>query len=99
MQSANLTEIFFRVAAVISDSRVDLIASGRDKGHQCAEAVPLQGNPSGRFWQLNSSADRFQNIFHARIAVIGRVKSQTVLPVDFRSYAQINARLLTPEQI
>ena len=94
---ANLAEVFFRVAAMISNGGVDLIAGGRDKGHQCTEAVPLQGNLSSRLWQLNSGADRFYDIFHARIAIIRRVKSQAVLPVSFRPYVEIDARLLPPE--
>src|SRR5580693_561218 len=57
VQPANLAEVFLRVAPVISDSGVDLVAGGCDKGHQCTEAVPLQGNLSSRLWQLNSSAD------------------------------------------
>jgi hypothetical protein len=75
VQPANLAEVFFRVAAMIGNGGVDLIAGGRDKGHQCTEAVPLQGNLSGRLWQLNSGADRFHDIFRARIAIIRRVKS------------------------
>src|SRR6202041_3321388 len=44
VQPANLAEVFFRVAAVIANGGVDLRAGGRDKGHQCTEAVSLQGN-------------------------------------------------------
>src|ERR1700722_19140757 len=58
VQPANLAEVFFRVAPMISNSGVDLIARGCDEGHQCTEAVPLQGNLSSRLWQLNSTAVR-----------------------------------------
>ena len=98
-QPANFAEVFFRVAAMISNGGVDLMASGRDKGHQCAEAVALQGNLSGRLRQLNSGADRFHDISRACVAIIRRVKSQTVLPVGFGPYVEIDVRLLPPEQV
>src|ERR1700719_1831750 len=84
---------------MISNGGVDLIAGGRDKGHQCTEAVPLQGDLSGRLWQLNSGADRLHDIFRASIAIIRRVKSQAVLPVSFRPHAEIDSGLLPPEYV
>src|SRR5580704_949212 len=97
IQPAKLAEVFFRVGSMISDSGVDLVAGSCDKDHQCAEAVPLQGNLSGRLWQLNSGADRFHDIFRARIAIVHHTQPQTMLPVRFRSYVEIDARLLPPE--
>src|ERR1700722_16006176 len=84
---------------MISDRGVDLIAGGRDKGHQCTEAVSLQGNLSRRLRQLDGGADRFLDIFRARIAIIRRVKSQAALPVSFRPYVEIDAWLLPPEWV
>jgi hypothetical protein len=42
---------------VISNGGVDFVSGGRDKGHQSTQAVPLQGNLSGRLRQLNSGAE------------------------------------------
>ncbi len=72
-QSANLAEVFFRVAAVIGNGGVDFVSGGRNEGHQSTQAVPLQGNLSGRLRQLNSGADRFHDVARTRIAIIGRV--------------------------
>jgi hypothetical protein len=80
---------------MIGNGGIDLIAGGRDEGHQSTEAVPLQRDLSSRFWQLNRGA--LHDVFGARIAIIRRVQSQTVLPVSFRPYVKIDARLLPPE--
>src|SRR5580704_4057999 len=97
LQPANFAQVFFRVSAMISNGGVDFVPGGRDKYHQCTEAVPLQGDLSSGLWQLNSGAYRFHDIFRAGIAIICRVQPQTVLPVSFRGYVEVDARLLTPK--
>src|ERR1700732_2513777 len=84
---------------MIANGGVDLMASGRDKGHQCPEAVALQGNLSSRLRQLNSRANRLRNITRACVAIICPVEPQTVLPVSLRPYVEIDVRLLPPEQV
>src|SRR4029077_14623948 len=96
-QAADFAEVFFCVAAMVSNGGVDLMASGRDKGHQCAEAVALQGNPPGRLGQLKSGADCLRDIARASVAIIRRVNPQTVLPVGFRPYVEIDVKFLPPE--
>jgi hypothetical protein len=96
-QPANLAEIFFSVAAMVSDRSIDLIAGGYDKSHQRAEAVALHGNLAGRLRKLSSRANCFLDIFRAGIAVISSVKPQTVLPVCVGSDIKIDARFLPPE--
>ena len=83
LQTANLAEVFFRVATMISDGGVDFVAAGSDKYHQRAKAISNQGNLSSRFLQLNSGADRFHDISCARIAIKRHVQSQAVLPIGF----------------
>src|SRR5277367_5298837 len=84
---------------MVSNGGIDFVASGRDKSHQCPEAVALQGNPPGRLGQLDSGADCLRDIARASIAIIRSVKPQTVLPVSFRPYVKINVRLLPPEEV
>jgi hypothetical protein len=98
-QPANLAEIFFGVAAMVSNRCIDLIAGGYDKSHQCAEAVALHANLAGRLRQRRGCAYRFPDILSTGIAIIGPVKPQTVLPVCVRSDTKIDARFLPPEQV
>src|SRR5580704_5870028 len=84
---------------MVSNGGVDLMASRRDKSHQCAEAVALQGDLPGRLGQLHSGADRLRDIARAYVAIIRAVKPQTVLPVGFGPYVKIDVRLLPPEQV
>src|SRR5277367_3761581 len=84
---------------MVSNGCIDLMASRRDKGHQGAEAVALQGNPPGRPGQLDGGADCLRDIACAGVAIIRPVKPQTVLPVGFRPYVEINVRLLPPEEV
>src|SRR5580700_8606632 len=84
---------------MIANGGVDLMTGGCDKSHQCTEAVSLQADLSGRLRQLSRSADRFPDIFRAGVAIMCCVKSQAVLPVIVRSYAEIDAGLLPPEQV
>src|ERR1700731_3321545 len=67
---------------MVSNSGIDLMASGRDKGHQCAEAVALQSNPPGRLGQLDGGADCLRDIARASVAIIPPVKPQTLLPEE-----------------
>ena len=99
VQPTDLAQIFFRVAAMVSNDSVDLMTGGCDKSHQRTEAVSLQADFSGRLRQLSGGADRFPDIFRAGVAIICCVKSEAVLPVIFRSYAEIDAGLLPPEQV
>ena len=60
--------------------------------------------PAGQPSQLSPAtwyggADCLHDIPRARIAIIRRVKPQTVLPVSFRPYVEIDVRLLPPEQV
>src|ERR1700733_1934742 len=81
-EAPDFAEVFFRVASMIANGGVDLMASGRDKGHQCTEAVALQGNLSSRLRQFKSGANRLRNITRACVAIICTVEPQTVLPVS-----------------
>src|ERR1700732_4934223 len=99
MKPVDLAQIFLSVTAVISDRSVDAIAHGCEKDHQRAEAVAEDGNPAGAPRQLGHGVDGVLNVPGASVSVIGLIETKAVLPVGLGGDAEVDARLLTPEQI
>src|SRR5579862_2843626 len=95
----DLAQVLFSVSAVISDGGIDVAAYGRQERHQGAEAVALDGNLARTLRQFGQSVQGFVNISDASVTIKGLIKAKAMLPVSLRRDAEVNARLLTPEQV
>ena len=99
MKILDLTQVFLGVTAMIGDGGIDPAAHGREKRHQGAKAIPLDGNLTRTFRQFRDGAQGVSNISDAGVAIVRLIKAKAMLPVGLGSDVKVNARLLTLEQI
>src|SRR5713226_4410985 len=95
----DLAQVLFGVTAVISDGSIDVAAHGRQERHQGTETIALDGNLARAIRQFGHGVQRVLNISDTSITIIGLIKAKAVLPVSLRRDAEVNVRLLTPEQV
>src|SRR4029077_52360 len=99
-KAIDLSQIFFSLAAVISDRGVDaVVAHGCQEDHQRAEAIAEDGNPAVALREVAYCVDGVLDVLGTRVSVISSVQTKAVLPVDLGGDAEVDARLLTPEQV
>src|SRR5580704_2547610 len=95
----DFAQVLFGVSAMIGDGGGDVAAHGRQERHQGAEAVALDGNLARALRQFGHSVQGVVNISDASVTIIRLIKAKAVLPVRLGGDAQVNARLLPPEQV
>src|SRR5579862_5669034 len=98
-KTVDLAQVLFGITAMIGDGGIDVAAYGRQERHQGAEAVALDGNLARTLRQFGQSVQGFVNISDASVTIKGLIKAKAMLPVSLRRDAEVNARLLTPEQV
>jgi hypothetical protein len=64
-----------------------------------AEAIAEDGNPAGAPGQLGHGVGGVLNVPGSGVSVIGLIKAKAVLPIGLGGDAEVDARLLTPEQV
>ena len=69
VQAVDLVEIFFGIAAVISDGGVDGVARGRQEGHQRAEAITQNSDFAVAFGQIGHNVGGVLNVLDAGVSV------------------------------
>ena len=84
---------------MIGDRGVDAIAHGRQEGHQPAKAIALNGDLSRAVGQLGHNAGGILDVPGAGVSVIGLIEAKAVAPVGLGSDAEVDALLLTPEEV
>src|ERR1700690_1667138 len=100
MKPIGLSQIFLSIGTVIPDHGVDaVVAHGCHEDHQRAEAIAEQGNLAVAFRENAYCVDGVLYVRYARISVISRIETKTVLPVGFGGDVQVDARFLPPEQV
>src|SRR4029077_20617918 len=96
----DLSQIFFSIAAVISDCGVDAVAAhGCQEDHQPAEAIAEDGNPAVALREVAYCVEGVLDVLGARVSVIRSVQTKAVLPVGLGGNIEVDARLLPPEQV
>src|SRR5271154_3819953 len=100
MKPIDLSQILLSIGAVIPDRSVDAsVAHGCHEDHQRTEAIAEQGNLTVAFRETACCVDGVLYVPYARVSVISRIEAKTVLPVGLGGDVQVDARLLTPEQV
>src|SRR4029077_7169622 len=99
-KAIDLSQIFFSLAAVISDGSVDaVVAHGGQEDHQRAEAIAEDGNPAVALREVAYCVHGVLDVLRARVSVISSVQTKAVLPVGLGGNIKVDAGLLPPEQV
>src|SRR5258706_1207075 len=98
-ESVALVQVFLCITAVINDCGVGAISRGCQEGHQSAQTKAHDGDLPIANLQLCRDVDGVLDVLRAGITVIGLIETQAMLPVRFGTNAEVDARLLPPEQI
>jgi hypothetical protein len=96
----DLSQVFFGIAAVISDRGVHArIAYSCKEDHQRAETVAKECDLAVAFLEVAYCVDGVLHVRRARISVISSLQTKAVRPVGIGGNTEIDARLLPPEQV
>src|ERR1700730_7598605 len=99
MKPIDLSQIFLSVTAVICDRSVNVVAHGRQEDHQRAEAIAEDGDPAVALREVAYCVDGVLDVLGTRVSVISSVQTKAVLPVGLGGDAEVDVRLLTPEEV
>ena len=97
LKAVDLAQIFLSVTTVIGDRSVNTVASGRQEGHQSAEAIAQHSNLTSTARQLGHVVDGIVDVPRAGVSVIGLIETKAVLPIGLGGDTEVDSRLLTPK--